>query len=149
MSSTEEPTEVNSPSAFVAALDHFTIYSPEHGKFTSRNGSSAVRVSKSSFDEYCRLSLVLHVPDTNKIRFSLDTGAVVYRHTDNSNLHGGSSNGSNPDSLFELIPRTDGTFYIKADNSNYVSVYDSGGLVLRASKSSPDKHCIFKIETVT
>jgi hypothetical protein len=149
MSSTKAPTEANSPSDFVAALERFTIYSPEHNAYASRYGGDAIRVNKRSADEYCRMQLIEHISGTNKIRFSLDTGNVVFRHTDNSNLHSRASNMSGSDTHFELIPKTDGTFNIKANNEKYVSAYDSGGLVLRASKSSPDVHCIFKIDTVT
>lgn len=142
-------TDAYNPSAFVAALERFTIYSPEHKKFASRNGGNAIRVSKSAADQYCHMQLIEHVSGTNKIRFSLDTGNVVFRHTDNGNLHSRSGEKTKSDTLFELIPRTDGTFHIKADDGLYVSVYDSSGLVLRSSKKVPDVHCIFEIEIVT
>src|ERR1700743_898731 len=98
-------TEANEPSAIVAALDRFTIYSTEHRTFATRYNGSDIRIVKPAVDPYCIMTLLEHVPGTNKIRFSLDTGAVVFRHSERGNLHSRSDAMTNSDTFFELIPR--------------------------------------------
>ncbi|KAF9165967.1 hypothetical protein DFQ26_009017 [Actinomortierella ambigua] len=123
--------------------DPFTIYSEEHKRFASRHGDEAILMSKSVVDGHCYMTPEL--VGGNKYRFRLDTRAIVFRHSDNGNLHSRFGNESESDTIFELIPRADGSYFIKADNGLYVSVYDSSGLHLRASKSEADKHCVFLI----
>lgn len=94
------------------------------------------------------MKLIEQVQGTNKIRFSLDTGAIVFRHPEHGNLHSRFGGETENDTLFEVIPREDGiadSFYMKANNGLYVSAFDSHGLHLRASKADPDRHCVFLI----
>ncbi|KAF8953616.1 hypothetical protein BGZ52_006839 [Haplosporangium bisporale] len=145
------PTEANNPNAPVTLSERFTIYSPLHRVFASRYGPDAIRINKRPADEFCYMTLIEYVEGTNKIRFNLDNGAVVFRHSQNGNLHSEHTTATHPSQLFELIPRPDGTFTIKADDGLYVSAYDAhyaGGFILRSSKRQPDEHCIFEIRNV-
>ncbi|KAG0260941.1 hypothetical protein DFQ27_003265 [Actinomortierella ambigua] len=119
----------------------FTIFSEEHQRFASRHGDLAILMSKAVIDGHCYMTPEL--VGGNKFRFRLETRAIVFRHSDNGNLHSRFGNESASDTVFELIPRADGTFFIKADNGLYVSVYDSSGLHLRAAKREADIHCVF------
>ncbi|KAG0010227.1 hypothetical protein BGZ82_003538, partial [Podila clonocystis] len=49
------------------------------------------------------------------------------------------------ETVFELMPRSDGSFYIEGDNGLYVSVINHYDLRLGAAKSTPDIHCVFLI----
>ncbi|KAF9998381.1 hypothetical protein BGZ80_006548 [Entomortierella chlamydospora] len=138
------PIEASNPNALAAVPDIFTIYSVEHKAFASRNGDFGIRVSKRVVDGYCYMR-VTGREDTNKIRFRLDSGAVVFRHSEVGNLHSRMDGQTNSDTLFEIVPRPDGTYFIKANNGLFVSAYDSGGLLLRASKKDADVHCVFLI----
>src|SRR5687767_12871033 len=90
----------------------FTIYSTAKSRFASRDGPEGIRVSKPVVDGYCYMTLLEQIPGpTTKIRFSLDTRAVVFRHPSYGNLHSRFGNESGDDTFFEVIPRGDGTFY--------------------------------------
>ncbi|KAG0274917.1 hypothetical protein BGZ96_004033 [Linnemannia gamsii] len=140
-----EPTEATNSNVLFTVPNPFTIYNPVAQRFATRHGNDEVRMSKPVVDGYCFMTLVEQVQGTNKIRFCLDNGAVVFRASSNSNLHSRFGNDKGTDTLFELIPRHDGTFYMRADNGNYVSYYTSSGPVLRASKPQPDQFCVFLI----
>ncbi|KAG0344681.1 hypothetical protein BG005_001718 [Podila minutissima] len=142
------PTEANNPDAPVTLSERFFIYSTTYQWFATRYETVAIHINKRVPDHYCYMTLIEQVPGTNKIRFALDDGTVVVRHSQNGNLHSGGYGATGPDSYFELIPRADGTFYMKAGDGLYVSVYDahySGGFILRSSKREPDIHCILEI----
>lgn len=91
----------------------FTIYSKSASRFASRNGEAGIRVSKSVVDGYCYMSLLEQSQGSLiRIRFALDTGAVVFRHSDNGNLHSRFGDEKREDTYVEVIPRDDGTYYL-------------------------------------
>ncbi|KAF9170870.1 hypothetical protein BGX21_008221 [Mortierella sp. AD011] len=138
------PSETSNPSALAAVPDIFTIYSTHHRVFVSRDGAFGIRLSKEVVDGYCFMR-VTGREGTNKIRFCLDSGTVAFRHPDFGNLHSRSDGQTNEDTLFEIVPRPDGTYFIKSCDGLFVSAYTSGGLILRACKKEADVHCVFLI----
>jgi hypothetical protein len=75
--------------------------------YLSRNGPDSIRLSKVSADGFCALTLLDEIQgdsvDTVKVRFTLDTRAVVFRSPSNNNLHSRFGNEKGSDTYFEII----------------------------------------------
>lgn len=130
---------------------YITIQAINHTEnYASRNGPTDIRFSKNNIDRYCYFEIIEQIEKTNKLKFKLDNGNFVYTHGNEYVHSSGDYNVVKNNDIFEFIRlenKGSNIFAIKSSNGKFVTIYDiSGEHKLKATKTSIDKYCEFKIE---